>query len=335
VLRRLLRKLNLGPCLRRDDVLHALAEKPSSPRRRGSRFACAAAIFAFAALPAHAASAAPTPGFRFQIVTTDDSAITRRIVDDLARRLVPVFSAFRTELAQRRRLVYVAVGPDALRDVAARRCDCVVISAFTSSQVVRAIQAALPPPQAAAITAVYAEPAPADQLRLAALLYRRPVRLAAILSPDTAFLKPALAAGGDGRSRVTVLDAAFGEDINRLLNQIAQTDALLALPDSTVYNADNFRNILLSTYRHKQGVIGFSSDMVKAGALATTYSEVEDINAQVEEMALAFVAGGELPAPQFPRYFRTVVNEGVARSLDVDVSDAVRGFARPAPARKP
>ncbi len=284
-------------------------------------------------VPAHAARYDPAQGFRFQIVSTDDSAVTRRIVDDLSRRLVPVFAGFRTELAQRRRMVYVAVGPDALRDVAARRCDCVVVSAFTSSQVVRAIQAALPAQQAAAITAVYAEPAPADQLRLAALLYRRPVRLAAILSPDTAFLKPALAAGGPGR--VTVLDAAAGEDINRLLNQIAQTDALLALPDSAVYNAENFRNILLSTYRHKQGVIGFSSDMVKAGALATTYSEVEDINAQVEELVTGYVAGGELPAPQFPHYFRTVVNEGVARSLDLDVTDAVRGFARPAPARKP
>ena len=283
-------------------------------------------------LPAHAARQEPARGFRFQIVTTDDSAITRRIVDDLVRRLVPTFAVFRTELAQRRRMLYVAIGPDALRDVMARRCDCVVISAFTSSQVVRAIQsrtASVRP----AMTAVYAEPAPADQLRLVSLLYRRPVRVAAILGADTAFLKPALeGATGD---KVLVLDAGREEDINRILNQIAQTEVLLALPDSAVYNAENFRNILLSTYRHKQGVIGFSADMVKAGALATTYSEVEDINAQVAEIAASYVAGGELAAPQFPRYFRTIVNEGVARSLDVEVTDAVRNFSRPAPARQP
>jgi ABC-type uncharacterized transport system substrate-binding protein len=140
-----------------------------------------------------------------------------------------------------------------------------------------------------------------------------------------------------------VLEAGAGDDINRLLNQIAQTDALLALPDSAVYSTENIRNILLSTYRHKQGVIGFSSDMVKAGALATTYSEIEDIDAQVAEIASAYVAGGELAPPQFPRYFRTIVNEGVARSLDLIVSDEVRSFARrpdnsaanPAPARRP
>jgi hypothetical protein len=282
--------------------------------------------------PAHAARPDPVQDYGFQIVTADDSAITRRITEDLVKRLVPIFGKFRTELAQRRRTLYVAVGPAALRDVAARRCDCVVVSAFTSSQVYRAIAARLAPAQAAAITAVYAEPAPADQLRLAALLYRRPVRVAALLGPDTAFLKPALAL-----DKVAVLETGQGEDsgINQLLNRIAQTDVLLALPDAAIYNAENFRNILLSTYRHKQGVIGFSADMVKAGALGTTYSEVEDINTQVAEIAAAYVAGGQLPAPQFPHYFRTIVNEGVARSLDVTVDDAARRFARRAPAAAP
>jgi hypothetical protein len=284
---------------------------------------------------AHAAAARdikqePVQGFRYQIVTTDDSAITRRIVDDMVRRLVPVFAVFRTELGQRRRTLYVTIGPAALREVAARRCDCVVVSTFTSSQVVRSILGTLPAARAAAFTAVYAEPAPADQLRLVALLYRRPVRVAAILGPDTAFLKPILEA-----ERVSVLQADPDEDINRMLGQIAQTDVLLALPDSAVYNTENFRNILLSTYRHKQGVIGFSADMVKAGALATTYSEVEDINAQVAEIVGSYVSGGELPPPQFPRYFRTIVNEGVARSLDVEVPDNVRNFVRPVPVHQP
>ncbi|WP_198117990.1 hypothetical protein [Massilia rhizosphaerae] len=272
----------------------------------------------------------PVQGFRYEIVPTDDSAITRRIVEDLVRRLVPVFAVFRTELAQHRRMLYVTIGPTALREVAQRHCDCVVISTFTSSQVVRSILATLPPARAAMFTAVYAEPAPVDQLRLVGLLYRRPVRVAAILGPDTAFLKPLL----EGE-QVNVLEAAPDESINRLLDKIGQSDVLLALPDSAVYNTENFRNILLSTYRHKQGVIGFSADMVKVGALATTYSEVEDINTQVAEMVAGYVAGGELPPAQFPRYFHTIVNEGVARSLDVEVPDTARNFARPAPRHRP
>jgi hypothetical protein len=297
-------------------------------RRKLAAIAIAALTLAsILATSAHAAKPVqqPAEGFRFQIITADDSTVTQRIAEDLYKRLVPIFSPFRTELAQRRRMFFVAIGPAALREVASRRCDCVVISAFTSSQVYRAImgKAARGGASPGASTAVYAEPAPADQLRLAALLYRRPVRVGAILGADTAFLRPALEA-----DNVAVLEAGNGDDINRLLNQIAQTDVLLALPDSTIYSTESIRNILLSTYRHKQGVIGFSGDMVKAGALATTYSEIEDIDAQVAEIASAYVAGGELSAPQFPRYFRTIVNEGVARSLDLKVGDEVRSFSR-------
>ena len=286
------------------------------------------------ALLAGAAQAAPqaaqvrsdeVTGFRFQIITGDDSQVTRRIAEDLYKRLVPTFGAFRTELAQRRRMLYVAIGPTALRDAVARRCDCVIISAFTSSQVWRSVTKSAPG-RAASMTAVYAEPAPADQLRLAALLYGRPVRVGAILGRDTAFLRPEL------ESEVDVQPLAPDDDINHTLNRMTRAEVLLALPDGDVYNPENVRNILLSTYRRKQGVIGFSADMVKVGALATTYSEIEDINTQVAEIAASFVATGELAPPQFPRYFRTLVNEGVARSLDVRVTDEARRFAR-SPAR--
>ncbi len=274
-----------------------------------------------------AARSEPAQGYRFQIVTGDDSSVTRRIADDLYKRLVPTFAGFRTELAQRRRLVLVAVGPTALRDAALRPCDCVVIAAFTSSQVWREVMAQVTPARAASMTAIYAEPAPADQLQLIALLYHRPARVAAIVA-DPRFFAATLAGSAD------LYAFAEGDDINRLLNRIAQTEVLLALPDNAVFNAENIRNILLSTYRHKQAVIGFSSDMVRAGALASTYSDIEDINVQVAETAAQFVATGSLPAPQFPRYFRTVVNEGVARSLDVTVDSAARQFAR-RPSLKP
>lgn len=267
-----------------------------------------------------------TQGFRFEIITGDDSAVTHRIAEDLYKRLVPTFAAFRTELAQKRRMLYIAIGPTALRDALSRRCDCVVISAYTSSQVWRAVTSRLGKQRRPFVTAIYAEPAPNDQMRLAALLYGRPVRVGVLLGPDTAFLRPVL------HDSAEVQMFSPGEDLNHTLNSMPRAEMLLALPDSDIYNAENVRNILLSTYRRKQGVLGFSSDMVKVGALATTYSEIEDINAQVAEIASSFVASGELAPPQFPRYFRTIINEGVASSLDLRVTDAARNFARRAPA---
>ena len=315
--------------------IHAPNQAPGQPSGQAPAAVPAAATTLIQDAPAPATPATPATraergeaqGFRFEIITGDDSAVTHRIAEDLYKRLVPTFAAFRTELAQKRRMLYIAIGPTALRDALSRRCDCVVISAYTSSQVWRTVTSR--PSQSKTrrpvATAIYAEPAPRDQMRLAALLYGRPVRVGVLLGPDTAFLRPVL------HDAAEVQMYSPGEDLNHTLNSMTRAEMLLALPDSDIYNAENVRNILLSTYRRKQGVLGFSSDMVKVGALATTYSEIEDINAQVAEIASAFVATGELAEPQFPRYFRTIINEGVASSLDLRVTDAARNFARRAP----
>ena len=155
------------------------------------------------------------------------------------------------------------------------------------------------------------------------------MRVAAIVGADTMHLKSVLAEGAE------VHDFAAGDDINRVLNRIAKSEVLLATPDSAVYNPENFRNILLSSYRHNQAVVGFSSDMVKSGALASTYSDIGDINAQVAEMAAAYIDTGTLPPPQFPRYFRTIVNDAVARSMNVKVDAEARQFARRPPKEAP
>jgi len=296
-------------------------------RSRWRRRLLALGLLAAMAGPA----AAEAPGFRFQIVTGDDSSVTRRIAEDLYKRLVPIFGGFRTELAQKRRMVYVTIGPVALRNSVQRKCDCVVIAAYTSSQVWRAVTAELPPARLLNMTAIYAEPSPADQLRLVSLLYKRPVRVAAIVSHETGFLKPLL----DGAIPVEIEYYSAGADINYALNRVGQAQVLLAMPDRTVYSAENFRNILLSTYRHNQSVIGFSADMVRAGALATTYSDIEHINAHVADMANDFVTTGELAPPQFPRYFRTIINTGVARSLQVAVSSEALKFGREPHIRRP
>ncbi|WP_229458792.1 hypothetical protein [Massilia glaciei] len=268
---------------------------------------------------------------RFQIVTGDDSALTRRIALDLHKRLVPVFADDNVEkvddgLPQRK--VYVAIGPVALREAIMRKPEGVVIAAFTSAHVWRSVVAEVPRGRKSSVTAIFAEPAPSDQLRLIQLLYKRPVRVSAIVSADTAFLKPFLQGAAE------IEDYHQGDDINGALKRIAKAEALLAMPDREVYNTENIRNILLSTYRHNQGVIGFSSDMVKTGALASTYSEIEDINAQIAETAATFIATNELAGPQFPRYFRTIVNAGVARSLKVVLDDNVTKFGRRPPGVK-
>lgn len=244
------------------------------------------------------------------IATSDESELTRRIVDDLRKRLATIESLPGP--------VTIAIGPAALRDAARRITSGVVISAYTSSEVWQSVAPAYSP---AGFTAVYANPGPSDQLELVRLLYRRPVKVVTLASAQREQL---------ARLLPGVAVEPFDErgNLNRTLERIAHAEVLLAWPDRTVFNNANVRNILLSAYRNGQGVIGFSADMVRAGALATTWSSIEDINTQVVEMVGEYAASGRVPAPQFPRYFRTAINEGLARSLRVPVDDTVRGFSR-------
>ena len=268
------------------------------------------------------AQASEIKALRFRIVTGDPSELSQRIATDLRKRLTHVYAS---PGAEPRRPVVVAVGPSALREAMAKPCNCLLIAAYTSSQVWHAHTAALPARQLMSTTAIFAEPAPADQLHLVTLLFKRPVRVFALISRETAFLKPVLAHVDE------LYDYPRGADINRFISRITQARVLLAVPDSAVYTEENIRSILLSTYRHNQAVIGFSADMVKAGALASTYSDIEQINAHVADVVGAYLDTGELAPPQFPRYFSTIVNESVARSLDVSVDAAARNFANRPP----
>lgn len=275
-------------------------------RRAASLFALAlACCITIAAAPARAVA----PGW--SVVTADDSELTRRIERDLYARLARI-----ARLPQK---VTIAIGPVALRRAVTQRREGMVFSAYTSSQVLHQVIAKVDEPY---ISGIYAEPSPADQLQLIALLYKRPVAVAAIVSAEAEFLSTLVP--GLRLERI----APEGGDINQALNRVADVPVLLAWPDRVVFNSENVRNILLSTYRHGQGVIGFSADMVSSGALATTYSTPEDINIQIVETLAQYEASGQLGPPQFPRYFRTAINEGLARSLKVPVSDAARTFAR-------
>lgn len=277
--------------------------------------------------------------YDYQIVTTDDSESTRRIIEDLRRRrptaLVVTDPVKRISIG--RKPIYIAVGPNALRSLLVQSVDGIIVSAFTSSQAFRAILDAAPE-HPGGLTAVYAEPSPAVQLRLISMLYRKPTRVGVILSAKTAYLEPSLVrAAAREKLQLSVETFPDGGNLNRVLNRFSDVPVILTTPDSAVYNGENLRNILLTTYRSNQGLIGFSTALVKAGALATTFSEIEDVGAQIDEIIDDYEASGRIPEPLFPKYFSTFVNLDVARSLNIVVDASVRKFShKPALAgRKP
>lgn len=120
--------------------------------------------------------------------------------------------------------------------------------------------------------------------------------------------------------------------ISALSNIMDDSDVIIALPDPIVFNLRTTRNILLSTYRKRIPVIGFSKSYVKAGALAAIYSTPESIGKQTGEY-ISLIAkqylqqGRTLPLDRsHAKYFTISVNKKVSRSLGMPIlnSDSFR-----------
>jgi ABC-type uncharacterized transport system substrate-binding protein len=110
--------------------------------------------------------------------------------------------------------------------------------------------------------------------------------------------------------------------VDALDGVLEQSEALLVLPDTDVYNAGTIRNILLTSYRKQVPLIGISPAYVKAGALCAIYSTPSQIAMQTAEVIRQFVATVKLPPGQHPMEFEVSVNMQVARSLDLPLKDA-------------
>lgn len=107
------------------------------------------------------------------------------------------------------------------------------------------------------------------------------------------------------------------------LEKIFETnDILLAIPDPLVYNRETAQSILLTSYRHQVPVFGYSRSYVKAGALASVFSNEKHLAKQAAEIAIEAQGITDLlPPPQVPKYFSVIVNRQVQRSLNLQLAD--------------
>lgn len=279
-----------------------------------------------------------TQRYDFQIITADDTDTTKNIVENL-RKKFPTAHVIGDPTKRRQKTkntIAIVVGPSALRTVLLQNGEDIIFSIFTSSQSYRSILDTIPGAYSDTITAIYADPSPGVQFRLISSIYKKKVNVATILSNKTSYLEPILQrVAAQNKTHLNIENYTTGENLNRILNRLTEYSVILAIPDSTVYNSDNIRNILMTTYRHNQAVIGFSAPLVKAGALASSYSDIEDICAQLDELVSDFEVTGKLSEPQFPKYYSVVVNEDVARSLNLVIDDSVKDLSRKPTVRKP
>ncbi|WJW76146.1 ABC transporter substrate binding protein [Thiohalobacter sp. IOR34] len=118
--------------------------------------------------------------------------------------------------------------------------------------------------------------------------------------------------------------------IDRLGNVLDDIDVLFAMPEPRIFNRRTIKPILLTTFRFRVPVIGFSRAYVRAGALAASYSTGLQIGRQAAEWVRELSEGkrASLPPPAYPRYFSVSVNRQVARSLGISLPHEQRLLER-------
>ena len=108
---------------------------------------------------------------------------------------------------------------------------------------------------------------------------------------------------------------------NSLRKALSGSDSLWAFPDPLIYNPSTAQPIILETIRNNTPFMAFSSNFVKAGALAALECNYKDIGAQAGEMATKIIRkdGIEDIAIAFPRKTILIVNKRTSDTIGINI----------------
>lgn len=121
-------------------------------------------------------------------------------------------------------------------------------------------------------------------------------------------------------------------DSRPLQSLFKSSDVLLGLDDPQLYNPKTAKNLLLSSYARQLPLVGPNAGFVKAGSLASTYSDQADWLNVLDR--LLDHAPSSWPRSLYPERFKVVGNPQVARSLGIEQVDETNVAARLAEGEK-
>jgi len=146
---------------------------------------------------------------------------------------------------------------------------------------------------------------------------------AVLLGPYTKDLNKKLNKASDKAShKINIKEIKSSDQLTGSLDSLNHSvDVLLTLPDPVVYNKNTIREILLSAYRNKLPIIGFSRSYVKAGAIAAIYSKPEQISHQINNIVNDYFKTNRFQNKKYyPAEFSVALNKNIARSLGIKLA---------------
>ncbi|MBF3211332.1 ABC transporter substrate-binding protein, partial [Pseudomonas aeruginosa] len=165
----------------------------------------------------------------------------------------------------------------------------------------------------------------ARQLRLARLILPGIQRIGVLYGKDSEFLLDELRREARSQGLELFVASSSGNDDPRPLQfLLGNSDLLLGIDDKQLYNSQSIKSLLLGSYAKNRALLGPTAAFVKAGSLASSYSDQEDWLDTLDE--LLGQAPRHWPLSLYPGHFKVLGNRQVARSLGIDLaSDADLG----------
>ncbi|WP_415766810.1 ABC transporter substrate-binding protein [Pseudomonas sp. ZB1P45] len=173
--------------------------------------------------------------------------------------------------------------------------------------------ASLPP----RLSLLWSDPPLERQLRLTRLLLPQAKRVGVLFDSHSEFLLKELHQAAHSLGLEVVTERWDNTNDSRPLQTLLKnSDVLLGLDDPDLYNPKTAKNLLLSSYARQLALIGPNAGFVRAGSLASTYSDQSDWLAMLDELLDRPPA--TWPRMHYPQRFKVLSNPQVARSLGIE-----------------
>ncbi|MBD3668286.1 MAG: hypothetical protein HUJ16_10015 [Kangiella sp.] len=194
-----------------------------------------------------------------------------------------------------------------------------VLAALITSQEWKELVSQTPPPSS--VSAIFYDPDPQRQIVLGKLLLPLSKSVGVMYSMDSPYFlegyKPAINATDLTLQTLQIKQAS---EVARQFPVLSQdSDFIIAQPDPVIYNSQTLPRVLLSSYRQRKVIIGYSVGLVNAGAVATTFTTPEMLVDDLRESTSKMLTQGFKRFIRHSAYWDIKYNSEVARSLGLDI----------------
>ena len=213
----------------------------------------------------------------------------------------------------------ISLGTSPLEELLKSEYQGQVLAALITSQEWKELVNKYPPSNS--ISAIFYDPDPQRQIVLGKLLLPLSKSVGVMYSMAQPYFlegyQSALKATNLSLQTVQIQQAS---QVARRFPALSQeSDFIIAQPDPVIYNSQSLPRVLLSSYRQRKVIIGYSVGVVNAGAVATTYTTSEMLVVDLKESASKLLTQKSSPFVRHSAHYDIKYNPEVARSLGLDM----------------